>query len=1054
MNSSQKKIFNFPEVRVVEASAGSGKTYALAKRYVSLLLSLPLNTDEVSISNVLAITFTNKAAFEMKERILEFLRAIAFDRLAESEKNEIIRPLGISSKEAQQRAFATMEQIIRHYNYFQVQTIDKFVNSFLAGCAFKVGLTSNFKIRTNYIEYLQYSLDQLLERSSNDSKVQKIFEEFLRNYLYLENRTGWFPKDDILSIISMLFNQSNSYEGKFKKGPLTSLEIIKRKSKILEYMKLLSSEVEGQIHAGFYKSLEAFLAKATESGYDIDSVPNKWFAREDIPARKNDKVSAEALKLWVKIRKNLRLLCEEESASMFNPYVEVYDQVIEGFYEMTSKDDVLFLSELNKRARLLFSDEFVTVEELYYRLATRFRHHLIDEFQDTSRLQWQNLSIMPLEALSTGGSLFFVGDKKQAIYGFRGGDVKLFDEVKKEFSPFNLNVETLSNNWRSQKAVVEFNNAVFSQENLMNFIKSKEAHEKEKNTQKVVFNEDDIKEIESIFSGSRQTFVKENDKGYVEIATIDIDKKEDRDLEIKNRLLKIIEELQERFELSEVAVLTRNNKQIEQVTSWLLQEQIAVKSERTSDIRENRIIKELVCFLRFLSSPIDNIVFAEFIFGEIFSKVSSIGTEEIRSFVFGLRQKLRSQEDFYIYTEFRANYEEAWNDLVAEFFKNVGIYPIYELVVSIYNRFNILENFSEDQGFLMHFLELIKKYEEEDLDLELFLKHFENLRGDDLYVNLLDNNAIEILTLHKSKGLEFPVVILPFLGMEVQVGSQNADMRQSYLIQHRDTDIELLRLKESYYAYSDDLYQIYRSEYKKAFLAELNGVYVSLTRAANELYAFVPKKVGSRFNILKFLIPEDIFVSGEKIKYGSKKKKESGLVRLPCSKYRNWIEYLKDEYKSLGEITNKEKRLKGKITHFILSYIGSLGIENFQEVLDIVREKIKFEFPQESDFDVYFKNVEKLINDEKLKKYFYCKDALVYTEKDIVDEKGSLKRLDRLIVYENEVCIVDYKSSEDENIDNNAQVLEYIRIVKNIFPEHKVAGALLYIDTHKVQEVC
>ncbi|MBU0468955.1 MAG: UvrD-helicase domain-containing protein, partial [Candidatus Omnitrophica bacterium] len=432
MNSSKKILFDLPEVRVVEASAGSGKTYALAKRYVRLLLSSPLKVDEVSISNILAITFTNKAAFEMKERILEFLRSISFDRLPEIEKNDILKPLGISFSEAQKRAFTAMEQIIRHYNYFQVQTIDKFVNSFLAGCAFKVGLTSNFKIKTNYLEYLQFSLDQLLEKAASDSNVHKAFEEFLRNYLYLENRLGWFPKDDILSIISMLFNQSNSYEGAFKKGPLTSSEIIKRKSKILEYMKLLSVEVEGQIHAGFYKSLGSFLVKAIESGYDIDSVP-KRFANEDMPTRKSDKVSDEAIKLWGKIRKNLKALCEEESASLFNPYIEVYAQVMKGFYEMTSKDDVLFLSELNKRARQLFSDEFVTVEELYYRLATRFRHHLIDEFQDTSRLQWQNLSIMPLEALSTGGSLFFVGDKKQAIYGFRGGDVKLFDEVKNEF---------------------------------------------------------------------------------------------------------------------------------------------------------------------------------------------------------------------------------------------------------------------------------------------------------------------------------------------------------------------------------------------------------------------------------------------------------------------------------------------------------------------------------------------------------------------------------------------------------------------------------------------
>ena len=116
-----------------------------------------------------------------------------------------------------------------------------------------------------------------------------------------------------------------------------------------------------------------------------------------------------------------------------------------------------FLPELNRRARLLFDEGMVSVEELYYRLATRFHHYLLDEFQDTSYLQWQNLELMIEEALSTGGTLFYVGDKKQAIYGFRGGEVKLFDQVKGRFAQFNVQTENLSTNYRSEKAVVEFN---------------------------------------------------------------------------------------------------------------------------------------------------------------------------------------------------------------------------------------------------------------------------------------------------------------------------------------------------------------------------------------------------------------------------------------------------------------------------------------------------------------------------------------------------------------------------------------------------------------------
>jgi len=134
---------------VVEASAGSGKTYALAKRYVQLLLNPSLNKEQIPIRQILAITFTNKAAFEMKSRILEFLKALAFGKFTAQQEAEIITPIGLTSAEASARAFAVMEIIIRHYNFFQVQTIDKFINALLSGCAFKIDLTANFKIKTN-----------------------------------------------------------------------------------------------------------------------------------------------------------------------------------------------------------------------------------------------------------------------------------------------------------------------------------------------------------------------------------------------------------------------------------------------------------------------------------------------------------------------------------------------------------------------------------------------------------------------------------------------------------------------------------------------------------------------------------------------------------------------------------------------------------------------------------------------------------------------------------------------------------------------------------------
>ena len=262
-SDQQKEIFQFPEVRVVEASAGSGKTYALAKRYIQLLLSasdpaveaarqrrgspaqgeVRQGRPEAAARAILAITFTNKAAMEMKERILEFLKTIALKKLSASEQKEILLPLGLSIEQASPKAFAMMEAIIRHYNFFQVQTIDKFINALLSGCAFKVGLTAHFKIKTNAREYLEYALDQTIDRAARDKDIRQVFEHFLHNYLYLENRSGWFPKRDMAAILYALFTQTNTYGGTLRpvgsspqgtsglreEGPFTPGDIIRKK---------------------------------------------------------------------------------------------------------------------------------------------------------------------------------------------------------------------------------------------------------------------------------------------------------------------------------------------------------------------------------------------------------------------------------------------------------------------------------------------------------------------------------------------------------------------------------------------------------------------------------------------------------------------------------------------------------------------------------------------------------------------------------------------------------------------------------------------------------
>lgn len=1046
------KPFLSPEVRIVEASAGSGKTYALAKRYVQLVLNPHFELEQIPIRNILALTFTNKAAFEMKARIFEFLKKIALKQLSEFQEDDILKPLGLNRDQASQKAFAVMEGVIRHYNFFQVQTIDKFIKALLSGCSFKIGLTANFKIKTNPREYLQYSLDQLIDRASHDPEVLSDFKNFLHQYLYLENRSNWFPKNDILEIITKLFEQHNTYGRDFNEGPFAYGDAIKKKRSVLEEVHKLRGLFPAKTNAGFIKSVDKFLERHTR-GFDIDHVSD-YFRHKEFPVNKGGIISDEVAGSWKKIKRLLKQACHSESQSIFNPYIRIYTMAIEGFARQAQKDDCLFLNELNKKAGGLFDEDHITVAELYYRLATRFCHYLIDEFQDTSRLQWNNLERMTEEALSTGGTLFYVGDRKQAIYSFRGGDAGLFDDIAKEFQAFNVNTDVLSNNWRSQKAIVEFNNAIFARENLRNFIRQKAAYEAEKNVKNTVaFHGHDMATMDHVFGKAQQAYKKEHNGGYVRMEYIDGDIKEDRDRVLREKLLHLIKDLKKRFSYSDIAVLTRGNKEIKAITGWFLEEGVPVESEYTSDITENRLIIELVAFLQFLNSPIDNEAFATFILGDLFARASGFKKEETHAFIFSLRPRLIDEKNFYIYTELRKKYPDVWKSLIEEFFLNVGLCPLYELVITIYQRFSVF-NFGQTQGFFMHFLELIKNNEEEHAEIQSFLEYFEQLKGEDLYVNVAGSDAVKIMTIHKAKGLEFPVVIVPYVGIEVKIGTRSGEYQPSYVLKDTDEGISLLRLKSEYRKFSEDLNLLYETEYKKIFFSELNKIYVALTRPKYELYGFIPKRTANSFNMARFLIPQEYYERGVRADYQTEQADDAITRDIPPSVYSDWIDYLKDEFQQLSEIKNRKSRLQGEVMHFILARIGDLGcVDDQQGVIDCAVGAARCQYPDVEDWPFFKDRLNKLIGAEALKPYFYCDQAQVFTEREIVDVHGRTKRCDRLIVFGSEVWIVDFKSTKDVEDRDRQQIQEYKEILKGIYPKKMIKGFLIYLDRLEAEEI-
>ncbi len=1044
MNNKDTNLFQFPQIYIVEASAGSGKTYALAKRYIWLLINPAVSAgrgtelNSVPINAILAITFTNKAALEMKERIFEFLKKIALDKfISQKEKEGLISSLGVDEEFARQKAYKIMDELIRNYNFFQVQTIDSFINAILSGCAFKLDLSAGFKTEKDSLLYLEYSLDKLIDKAGEDKSVFVLFQKFLRQYIHIENKSGWFPKQDILAVITSLYSENNKHSCSFIRGSIETEDLILGKKSLLTDMNELKDKLPDGVHKAFAASLESFLEQPKEN-FDIDDLSD-FFKREDLPARKGVVVPEEIRGIWEKIRIGIRELCEKEAYSMFNCYVDIFNKVLEDLKAISAKDDVLFLESLNKEASFLFNEKSLSLPELYCRLAGRFKHFLLDEFQDTSLLQWENIFPMAEEALAVNGSLFYVGDKKQAIYRFRGGEASLIGSVKARFSGGNIILETLNKNYRSLWEIVEFNNLVFSEDNLRGFLARKD----EAGKSGLEFTAADRDEIISIFKDTGQTCREDKAGGYVKTEFIDSKTKQERDELVRGRVIALIGDLRKRFAFKEIAVLVRKNDEAQLLTSWLLEEGIAVESEKTLDIRQNPYIKELVSLLKFLNSPIDNLSFASFILGDIFIKACGIKEEDIRDFLFKLRGK---KESGYLYKEFRRQFSAVWDALIEDFFKSTGFVPLYELVIGIFSKFNVLAEFSSYQGIFMRFLELISEQEEEGFNIASFLDFFDKAKQEDLYVNVRDNDCVKIVTIHKSKGLEFEAVIIPFLEMNVKAGLK---------LPVADNDgLKLMYLKKKYIDFSPALSGIYRQEYLKAFIDELNSIYVAFTRAKEELYIFIPRKADKGVNLASCLLPENDSEKGQKmgrVKYSA--IEEPSVLEIPVSEYTDWIPRLKDEFIDETVLQARQKILRGEVLHSILSFIGNLYNQDKRQAVKRAIEKTRVNFPHINDFAPYECCINGLLDKKKLSCYFEAEDGEIYLEKEIVDLNGNTKRIDRLIIKPKEILIIDYKSAKDNTNLYYGQIREYMEIIKEIYPDFIIRGVLIYFDDLSREEV-
>ncbi|WP_343637631.1 UvrD-helicase domain-containing protein [Fluviicola sp.] len=1031
MNSDVSKPF-----LIVNASAGSGKTYNLVRNYLRLLLSE--NDDRAEISQIMAMTFTNKASIEMKSRIMSDLNKLANGKEESTAYlEEIAGFVGTTPEAIRSRARVVLRKILHQYEDFNVMTIDKFNLRLIRSFARDLDLPETFEISLDDTLILEKAIDELLSNidAKNQTKLYQLALNFAKSNLEEEN--DWNLKKILLSKAKVLTN-----EGYF--------QIIRTLSKTdfnkeqLELWKLQFKAEKEELLIRL-NSLNRLLL---ETGVDANAFAGKTttfnpiifnlkLPAEPIPFLKDSKRTDANLK-------NILKTIEEGKETQFSPaYVDFLrfiaekspywielDFKIQQFHllsilkelalsmdDIRNKESIIRVSEFNKLVAELVQNEDAPF--IYERLGSRFNHFFLDEFQDTSRLQW--LNIVPLIHNSLGGNYFnfIVGDPKQSIYRFKNGVAEQFIALPEIYNPeeepsIKLRsqffqkmgiVEGLEDNWRSAAEIVNFNNLFF--EELLQFMPE-----------------------------SGQEFykhLKQNPKGkkggYVELL-MNPQKDLDTAKFTNSQLLKWVQQcIADGYKPHEICVLGRKKRDCNQYANFLKSRGYQIVSSDSLLVNSDQYVQLAICYCKWKVNRFDfqrAMQFAYFYF-EILDKEDAFETYGACFWVDAADSKSYFSEQLFFE-----------NSRLNEDFLDASFQNIYSLLVDFLMLVGLD---SIENTYLQQLLDLAYQFDMSNgPDLMEFINYYEKNRSK-FSVQLSENEqAIQIMTAHKSKGLEFPVVIIPSFNFFSE-GNNN----DSFLMEINDHIIET---KMSKFESAIPAIQIEAEKEDAAQKMDaINLLYVAFTRPQDRLYALNLK--GSRnsfydkFNtILTTLFPETPQENGFHLKYGEapeikhhSRKNTSDYSPLSIRNFLWFPEISIQSTKEQEEDSLTMEQRIGKQFHFIMEKSHSKETAFSALKTGLLKGEIEQDFEEKLTI-----LLEEAFENQLLVSLFEAGKHL--NERTLIFDSKTRLRPDKLIVSDEQTIVIDFKTGEKSD-KHVKQVLGYMTVLKEIGMQ-SIKGYLYY----------
>ncbi|MDQ7831008.1 MAG: UvrD-helicase domain-containing protein [Desulfovibrionaceae bacterium] len=825
----------------VKASAGSGKTHRLTERFVSLLLSASESAPPPSCgrvpedagdpapygaADILAITFTNKAATEMKSRVVTALKTLALARDA--------APGGAART---RKAARELDLLLRHAGRLNVRTIDSLLALLLRLFSLDMGLSPDFETVFDNARLFDPLFDRLAARlDSGDAELAGLFAQ-AADAVVRSGETGFLIRAAVLARLRRVFDHLAAGDGPLpdvdRETITQDAERLTAKLRHAALAILEAMQAGGVEPVSYYASLLARTAElASLTAPAASAYAGKADVADCLKKTSRDKAGPGLAELH-RTFTALHALASRDIplyADVLDwlPFTALAGRLLVGLPEMIREEGLLPAALWPSRVEQALGGG-AAVPDAWCRMGARLTHLLIDEFQDTSLSQWAVLDLLAAECLSRGGGLFYVGDVKQAIYGWRGGAAGLFDTAVTRSGLDRLSPprdETLPCNWRSARAVVDFNNRFFSllADPRTAGIAADQLLPKSPPRIRLEL----AGRLEAAYADCAQALPPGRDVplGRVAVRRLPGGTAAAYAENVREACLELLTaDLLPRLGPSGVAILARTNVQAEDISRWLVGAGIPVVTENSLRLADHPLIRALAAFLAFVDYPGDNLAFFTFISApELFSPVSGLPPGAIHDWAARTGEGRRRGS---LAAAFARDFPDLWERLVRPFARQAGLTGAYDLVRELVAAYGALSRRPGDEPFVRRFLEVLYLAEERGAgSVSAFLSWWTQSGFEEKAPQPEHLEAVRVLTVHKAKGLEYPAVIVPFHHFRAD---PPADFGRVAL----DGREALAPMGEA----MGEEQQMRRVE---ACLEQVNLVYVAWTRAARELHLFAP----------------------------------------------------------------------------------------------------------------------------------------------------------------------------------------------------------------------